>query len=194
MWTGKRASSKPASWNCLLHFWRLGCRRERRWSNYSRPSRASTGSTHVKKRPKNMRALCAPSAGETPRCDLCRQSPDERLATATALLAMLDSASECHGGEEAMDAFLRLGGPSILRFRLDSMDGLVQCLITARAPCVCLSVPLFLCLFGCGACAPIHNPIAVAANKPASSHFCNHPSGPCRRLDGGAEKRCYINA
>ena len=151
LWTGKRASSKPASWNCLVHCWRLGCRRERRWSNYSRPSRASTGSTHVKKRLKNMRALCAPSAGETPRCDLCRQSPDERLATATALLAMLDSASECHGGEEAMDAFLRLGGPSILRFRLDSMDGLVQCLITARAPALRLFVgslvPLLVCVW-----------------------------------------------
>lgn len=86
-----------------------------------------------------------------------------------------------------MDSFLRLGGPSILRFRLDSMDGLVQCLI-----------------------------------KPASSHFRDNPSvhlyhhadalgavpdtsrsrttdtlrvpRPCRRLDGGAEKRSYTNA
>merc|ERR1719265_3025106 len=51
------------------------------------------------------------------------QSPSERLATATALLALLDPASESHGGKEAVDAFLRAGGPSILRYRLDSMDG-----------------------------------------------------------------------
>ena len=61
------------------------------------------------------------------RAYLCRQSPSERLATATALLALLDPASESHGGKEAVDAFLRAGGPSILRYRLDSMDGSSAC-------------------------------------------------------------------
>ena len=55
-----------------------------------------------------------------------RQSAAERLKTATALLALLDPASETYGGEPAVDAFLGAGGPSILRYRLDSMDGLTK--------------------------------------------------------------------
>jgi hypothetical protein len=52
-----------------------------------------------------------------------RQSPDARLATAKALLALLDPASESYGQEAAVDAFLIAGGPSIMKYRLDSMDG-----------------------------------------------------------------------
>ena len=49
------------------------------------------------------------------------------LSRATALMALLDPASKGEGREEAVDAFLRAGGPSILRYRLDSMDGSGAC-------------------------------------------------------------------
>lgn len=54
----------------------------------------------------------------------CRQSAGERLATSKSLYALLDPASESYGGVAAVDIFLDSGGPSILKFRLDSMDGL----------------------------------------------------------------------
>ena len=54
---------------------------------------------------------------------VCRQKPDDRLVTAKALHALLDPASATYGGDDAVDAFLAQGGPSILRYRLDSMDG-----------------------------------------------------------------------
>lgn len=56
------------------------------------------------------------------------QSPETRLVTAKALHALLDPQSATYGGEAAIDAFLENGGPSILRYRLDSMDGLPRSL------------------------------------------------------------------
>ena len=45
------------------------------------------------------------------------------MVTAKTLLGLLDPASDQYGGEDAVNAFLVGGGPSILRYRLDSMDG-----------------------------------------------------------------------
>jgi hypothetical protein len=55
----------------------------------------------------------------------CRQSPAERLETAKALMALLDPTSDTYGGPAAVDAFLCGGGPSIMKYRLDSMDGML---------------------------------------------------------------------
>ena len=49
----------------------------------------------------------------------------ERLETAKALMALLDPTSDTYGGPAAVDAFLCGGGPSIMKYRLDSMDGML---------------------------------------------------------------------
>jgi len=79
-----------------------------------------------------LRALRGCSGGAS--CSECRrvfsfrQKPAERLETAKALMALLDPASDTYGGEAAVDAFLVCGGPSIMKYRLDSMDGLCSVL------------------------------------------------------------------
>jgi len=40
-------------------------------------------------------------------------------------MALLDPTSDTYGGPAAVDAFLCGGGPSIMKYRLDSMDGML---------------------------------------------------------------------
>ena len=81
-----------------------------------------------------------------------RQSSDERLATAKALLALLDPASESYGKETAVDAFLVAGGPSIMKYRLDSMDGVHLRALVSRlgVPEICKSELTEACPCGSG--------------------------------------------
>ena len=68
---------------------------------------------------------------ERRRLFMCRQKPAERLETAKALMALLEPTSDTYGGPDAVDAFLCGGGPSIMKYRLDSMDGM-RCRCVSR--------------------------------------------------------------
>mmetsp|Transcript_12409 Transcript_12409/g.19651 ORF Transcript_12409/g.19651 Transcript_12409/m.19651 type:complete len:115 (+) Transcript_12409:2-346(+) len=73
-----------------------------------------------------------------------RQSAEVRLVTATTLMALLDPASASYDGEAGVDAFLGAGGPSILRYRLDSMDG-----VSLAVVALTLALLLFLLARSC---------------------------------------------